>query len=96
MNYNSCKAYYVEGYATLAECQVAGNTFHWDNVAFDGPTLAVNSLTPAGSEDVVFNVWSAASCNVKGVAAQGSGRNYVWADVGGAAARRDARSHRAT
>ena len=30
--------------------------FHWDNVAFDGPTLPMNSLTPAGSEDVVFNV----------------------------------------
>ena len=78
VNYNSCKAYAVEGYATVAECQVAGNTFHWDNVAFDGPTLPVNGLTPAGSEDVVFNVWAAASCSVKGVPAQGSGRDYVW------------------
>jgi hypothetical protein len=78
LNYNSCKAYYIEGYATLAECQIAGNTFHWDNIAFDGPTLPVNSLTPAGSEDVVFNAWAAASCTVKGVAAQGNGDDYVW------------------
>lgn len=78
VNYNSCKAYAVEHYATVAECQLAGNTFHWDDVAFDGPTLPVNGLTPVGSEDVVFNVWSAASCSVKGVAAVGSGRDYVW------------------
>jgi hypothetical protein len=78
LNYNSCKAYAQEGYATVAECQVDGNMFHWDNVAFDGPTLPINSLTPAGSEDVVFNAWSAASCTVKGVQAQGSGLDYVW------------------
>lgn len=78
LNYNSCKAYATEGYATVAECQVAGNTFHWDNVAFDGPTLPFNGLTPAGSEDVVFNAWSAASCSVKGVPARGSGRDSVW------------------
>ncbi|MBF6599354.1 MAG: hypothetical protein IVW36_02450 [Dehalococcoidia bacterium] len=78
LNYNSCKAYATEGYATIAECQVAGNMFHWDNVAFDGPTLPVNGLTPAGSEDAVFNAWSAASCSVKGVPARGSGRDSVW------------------
>ena len=78
LNYNSCKAYDVEGYATLAECQIAGNMFHWDDIAFDGPTLPVNSLTPAGSEDVVFNAWAAASCTVKGVAAQGHGNDYIW------------------
>ena len=78
VNYNSCKAFDVEHYATVAECQIGGNTFHWDNVAYDGPTLPVNGLTPVGSEDVVFNVWSAASCSVKGVAAAGSGRDSVW------------------
>ena len=78
VNYNGCKAYAVEHYATIAECQLAGNTFHWDDVAFDGPALPVNGLTPAGSEDVVFNVWSAATCSVTGIPAQGSGRNSVW------------------
>ncbi len=68
VNYNSCKAYSVEHYAPLAECQIAGNTFHWDNVAYDGPRLPRNSLTPLGSEDVVFNAFNQTDCSVQGVA----------------------------
>ncbi|MBF6599353.1 MAG: hypothetical protein IVW36_02445 [Dehalococcoidia bacterium] len=78
VNYNSCKAYATEGYATVAECQAAGNTFHWDNIAFDGPKLPLNSLTPTGYQDVVFNVWSATTCSVKGVPATGPAGDYKW------------------
>ncbi|HEX5478160.1 MAG TPA: hypothetical protein VFY79_00420 [Dehalococcoidia bacterium] len=79
VNYNSCKAFEIEGYATIAECQLAGNTFHWDNVAFDGPSLPRNGLTPAGSEDVAFNAFGQASCKVKGVAAMSpEPSQYLW------------------
>ena len=78
LNYNSCKAHAIEGYASVAECQMAGNMFHWDDIAYDGPTLPRNGLTPVGSEDVVFNAWAAAACTVNGVPAQGTGRDYVW------------------
>jgi hypothetical protein len=58
----------------LDQCQDAAHIVHWDNIAFDGPTLPTNALTPTGSEDVVFNVWDIASpvpgsCTVKGVPA---------------------------
>ncbi|MHB8514311.1 MAG: glycoside hydrolase 5 family protein [Dehalococcoidia bacterium] len=64
----------------LDQCTVAAQQFHWDNFAFDGPVLPTNSLTPAGSEDVVFNAYSATSCTVKGVAAQSVGQrqDYNW------------------
>ena len=69
VNYNSCKGHVDPEGLPLSECQLAGNTFHWDNVAFDGPTLPVNGLTPLGSKDIVFNAYNQASCSVKGVAA---------------------------
>ena len=64
----------------LDQCSMAAQMFHWDNVAFDGPVLATNSLTPPGSEDVVFNAYSATSCNVNGAAAQpvGTIQQYAW------------------
>lgn len=79
LNYNSCKAYAVEGYATVAECQVDGNMFHWDDVAFDGPSLPINGLTPVGFEDVAFNAFSQDACTVKGVAATTVRKGgYIW------------------
>ena len=47
----------------------ADQIHHWDSVAVDGPTLGLNSLTPAGFRDVAFNAYSATSCNVNGVEA---------------------------
>jgi hypothetical protein len=64
VSYNPCK----EG-----ECGPALQQFHWDNVAFDGPVLAWNSLTPRGSRDIVFNAYSASACDVRGVAADPAG-----------------------
>lgn len=70
-SYNPCKD---------GVCTVADQTFHWDNVAFDGPVLPMNSLTPAGSRDVVFNAYSATSCSVRGVPAsiRGYAHTYTW------------------
>lgn len=64
VSYNPCK----EG-----ECAANLQQFHWDNVAFDGPALRWNSLTPAGSRDVVFNAYSATACRVRGVEADPAG-----------------------
>ncbi len=47
------------------------NRFLWDDLAFDGPSLARNSLTPPGQQDVLFRAWNMASCTVRGVAAEG-------------------------
>ncbi len=73
-SYNPCKD---------GECSELEQTFHWDNVAFDGPTLGKNSLTPAGQRDVVFNAFSALTCTVRGVPATASslitwGRWVTW------------------
>jgi hypothetical protein len=50
------------------------------NVAFDGPALPRNGLTPAGSRDVLFNAYSATACSVNGVAADpvGEPTEYTW------------------
>ncbi len=64
VSYNPCKT---------AECANNLQTFHWDNVAFDGPKLPMNSLTPAGAQDVIFNAYSATACAVNGVAAKPTG-----------------------
>lgn len=71
VSYNPCKD---------DECAENLQTFHWDNVAWDGPVLPNNSLTPAGSQDVVFNVYGAASCTVKGVPATRVGpmQTFAW------------------
>lgn len=70
-SYNPCKD---------GECDPKQQTFHWDNVAFDGPVLANNGLTPAGYRDIVFNVYGAAACSVKGIAADNAGAvlGYAW------------------
>ena len=47
------------------------NRFLWDDLAFDGPSLARNSLTPPGKQDVLFRAWNMASCTVRGVVAEG-------------------------
>jgi hypothetical protein len=47
------------------------NTFMWDNLAFDGPSLAKNSLTPSDQQDVLFRAWSKATCTVRGITADG-------------------------
>jgi hypothetical protein len=54
--------------------------FHWDNVAFDGPVLADNALTPAGYQDVMFNVFGADACSVNGIggASAGPPTPYTW------------------
>lgn len=67
-SYNPCKGFESFG-LTHFECEPAAQMFHWDNLAFDGPALAQNSLTPAGSRDVVFDAFHATSCTVKGAAA---------------------------
>jgi hypothetical protein len=64
VSYNPCKD---------GECSENLQMFHWDNVAFDGPVLARNSLTASGRRDVVFNAYSADSCSVNGVAAAPAG-----------------------
>ena len=71
VSYNPCKTY---------ECANNLQLFHWDNIAFDGPVLPDNSLTPAGSQDVMFNVYSATACAVKGYAARPTGdlTDYRW------------------
>jgi hypothetical protein len=43
----------------------------WDNLAFDGPSLARNSLTPADKQDVFFRAWNKSSCTVRGMPADG-------------------------
>jgi hypothetical protein len=55
--YNPCKDH---------ECDLNLQIFHWDNVAFDGPTLGVNALTPPGMRDVAFNAYRANSCTLRG------------------------------
>jgi hypothetical protein len=79
VSYNPCKAFQDEGFPQY-ECTTPAQVFHWDNVAWDGPVLARNSLTPAGMQDVVFNVYGALSCTVKGVAAPrvGPDKDYQW------------------
>jgi hypothetical protein len=47
------------------------NTFMWDNLAFDGPSLGKNSMTPSDQQDVLFRAWSKATCTVRGIAAEG-------------------------
>ncbi len=71
VSYNPCKT---------NECSVNLQQFHWDNIAFDGPVLPDNSLTPAGSQDVMFNVYSATACAAKGYAAKPTGdlTDYRW------------------
>jgi hypothetical protein len=49
----------------------AGNRFQWDNLAFDGPSLPANSLTPADKQDILFRAFDKGSCTVRGVAADG-------------------------
>ncbi|MBL8949723.1 MAG: hypothetical protein JNK82_03040 [Myxococcaceae bacterium] len=53
------------------------NRFQWDNIAFDGPSYAVNALTPMGSQDVLFRAYSTSGCTVRGVQADGP-RNLLW------------------
>jgi hypothetical protein len=71
VSYNPCKD---------DQCSSAEQIFHWDNVAFDGPLLARNGLTPTGQRDIVFNAYSATECSVRGVPAQASGpvQDYTW------------------
>jgi hypothetical protein len=61
-SYNPCKEAPWPGEvwpgSALDQCSEIAQTFHWDNLAFDGPVLATNALTPVGSEDVVFNAYS--------------------------------------
>jgi hypothetical protein len=90
--YNPCKEGAWPGEVwpngALDQCSMAAQMFHWDNIAFDGPTLPDNSLTPASSEDVVFNAFSVSTggmynlngpdgktgdCTVKGVPASPNG-----------------------
>jgi hypothetical protein len=47
------------------------NTVMWDNIAFEGPSLETNSITPAGSKDVMFRAHAVSSCTVKGAIAEG-------------------------
>ncbi len=67
-SYNPCKdnssGTFQEIYptGTLDQCSMAANMFHWDNLAFDGPVLPKNGLTPSGSEDVAFNAFSVGTC----------------------------------
>lgn len=49
----------------------AANRFLWDDLAFDGPLLPRNSLTPADQQDVLFRAWNATACSVRGLAADG-------------------------
>ena len=58
------------------------NTALWDNIAFDGLSLAPNSLTPDGYQDVVFRAHAVSGCTVKGVAAEGPFNSFyqnLWA-----------------
>lgn len=71
-SYNPCKD---------GECAENLQMFHWDNVAFDGPVLPKNSLTPAGSRDVLFNAYHAESCRVKGVTADPVGNGWTGSRV---------------
>lgn len=71
VSYNPCKD---------GQCAPADQVFHWDNVAFDGPVLGHNSLTPAGSRDVAFNAYGATSCAVRGTPATpvGPAEEFNW------------------
>lgn len=48
------------------QCIESSNVFHWDNLAFDGPQLPQNALTPVGYRDIVFNAGWTNSCSFKG------------------------------
>jgi hypothetical protein len=57
----------------------AVNTFLWDDIAFDGPVVPKNSLTPAGKKDVLFRAYAKAGCTVRGVPAFGPiKQNSLW------------------
>jgi hypothetical protein len=64
LSYNTPKIGADEGHPELATEQA--NTFLWDNLAFDGPSLAPNSLTPAGKKWVIVRAWSSNACTIKG------------------------------
>lgn len=64
VSYNPCKD---------GECSQNLQVWHWDNIAFDGPWLPINGLTPTGTRLVAFNAFSAQNCSVRGVAAAPSG-----------------------
>lgn len=70
-SYNPCKD---------GQCADNLQIFHWDNVAWDGPVLPRNGLTPAGFQDVVFNAYGQIGCTVKGVQAQPVGivQGFTW------------------
>lgn len=71
-SYNPCKD---------GTCDVPSQITHWDNVAFDGPVLPKNSLTPAGMQDVVWNSYDVTGCTVKGYPAVKSTNHvtsYTW------------------
>ena len=75
LSYNAMKE---DGVPHTAEA----NTMMWDNIAFDGPVLAPNSLTPEGMEDVVVRAYAASGCTVKGVPAEGPRQSFyqnLWA-----------------
>ncbi len=64
VSYNPCKD---------GECSQNLQVWHWDNIAFDGPWLPINGLTPRGTRMVAFNAFSALNCSVRGVAAASTG-----------------------
>ena len=64
VSYNPCKD---------GECSQNLQVWHWDNIAFDGPWLPINGLTPAGTRLVAFNAFSAQNCSVRGVSAAPTG-----------------------
>jgi hypothetical protein len=47
------------------------NRFLWDNLAFDGPSLPKNLMTPSDKQDVLFRAYGKGSCTVRGIAADG-------------------------
>lgn len=59
----------------------AANTFLWDNLAFDGPSLAKNSLTATGKKEVLFRAWNKATCSVHGITADGPMTVGWWIDT---------------
>lgn len=63
-----------------AICNPSACLFHWDNLAFDGPKLAINGLTPASQQDVVFMAYGYSTCSVKGIPATPTGKvqGYTW------------------
>jgi len=47
-----------------------GNRFLWDNLAFDGPVLQKNGLTPADKKVILFRAYMKGSCTVRGAQAE--------------------------